>query len=586
MTTKFEISNFLGDERLVARRAAAGDVFSFLTRSLVLPPDCAAMVWPEVGSPRVVGPGSMIEADGAVRVMFVRKAPFSLGYNFDRLSSADGFELSASVGLQVRVVAERTELAGFCDRLMGSAAAVTLDALQTYCAKAVHSAVETFVKARSAADLLSPQTWPQFDEILEDAFKPVGFASGLELVGDVRISTSSKDFARAAEAQRVQKLRADRIAAEQKLRELSSDARRQRLTELADTLDRLQAMAEKNKGSSLVELIRAFDPLQRGGLYQALLARSGGAAHSHNILIVAGDELLWFDPASPAKPTRRLSLAGDAGPLRSVHASSWEGQSVVLVGAKCGVHVLRTEQDPRLTFLFDVDRPLRGGVNAAAVIGERLLATHSEVGLIEWALRRTDHFDLPRAELFLTAKSVRDLRTDDKGTAWMAVDRRVVGIGPDGEAEPIVMNAPASVTAMTLEGGAIYAGLESGQVVSWRADAPQIMDSLRFACGSAVESIVYLEGGGVPRLLIADRRPHLEMMIPGEQVSTKYAAGQPMRWALAAGPWIAGINDRRDQLVIWRIEDPAEPTAVISIGQLCGHSVQDAASLVTSSEIA
>jgi hypothetical protein len=582
MATKFEISSFLGDERLVARRAAAGDVFSFLTRSLVLPPDCAAMVWPEVGSPRVVGPGSMIEADGAVRVMFVRRSPFTLGYNFDRLSTADGFELSASVGLQVRVVAERTELAGFCDRLMGSAATVTLDALQSHCAEAVHAAVVAFAKARNAADLLSPQTWPEFDAILEDSFKPVGFASGLELLGDVRITTASKDFARAAEAQRVQKLRADRIAAEQQLRELSSDARRQRLTELADTLDRLQEMAEKNKGSSLVELIRAFDPLQRGGLYQALLARQGGASQSHAILIVAGDELLWFDPASPGKPTRRLSLASDAGPLRSVHASSWEGKSVVLVGAKRGVHLLRTEQDPRLTFMFDVDRPLRGGVNAAAVIGERLLATHSEVGLIEWALRKTDHFDLPRAELFITAKSVRDLRTDDKGTAWMAVDRRVVGIGAEAEAEPIVMNAPASVTAMTLAGGWVYGGLESGQIVAWRMDSPEIMDSLRPACGNAVESIGFLEGGGVPRLLIADRRPHLEMMIPGESVSTKYAAGQAMRWGLSAGPWIAGINDRRDQLVIWGIEDPAEPTAVISIGQLCGHSVQDAACLTAS----
>ena len=157
MATKFEISSFLGDERLVARRAVAGDVFSFLTRSLVLPPDCAAMVWPDVGSPRVAGPGSSVDADGAVRLMFVRNTPFALRYEFDRLTSADGFELSASVGFQIKVVAERTELAGFCDRLMGSAATVTLDALQSHCAEAVHAAVVAFVKARKATTLLSPQ---------------------------------------------------------------------------------------------------------------------------------------------------------------------------------------------------------------------------------------------------------------------------------------------------------------------------------------------------------------------------------------------------------------------------------------------
>lgn len=577
MAERFEISEFLKNSSLVARRAASADLFSFLSRSLTLPTECAALVWRDAGPPTVARPGSVIEGEGVGRLVFVRTTPITLGYKLARKSSADGYEASADVSLQVQIIPERTELTGFCDRLLGSAATVTLDGLQSFCAEVVHAAVEAFMKARKAGDLLSPQSWSEFDALLAELFKPVGFASGLELVGDVRIAIESKDFARAADAERVQKIRTERIAADQKLREMAAEARRGRLTELADTLDRLQNMADKNKGSSLVELIGAFDPTQRGGLYQALLARQKSKGQKKSILVVAGEELLWFDPGAPGKPTRRLSLSSDAGSLRSVRTATWEGKPVVLVGAKRGVHLLQTEQDPRQTYAFDVPKDLRGGVNAAAIFGEHLYATHSEVGLIQWTLRKTDQFEMPHAEVFAGAKSVRDVRADEKGLVWMAVDRRVVGIDPAPESKPVEMMAPASVTALTLADGGVYAGLENGQIVTWRIGSPEIRDSLRAACGSAVESIDYLEGGGVPRLLVADRRPYLEMMIPGDAVSTKYAAGQPMRWALAAGDWVVGVNDRRDQLIFWRNEDPAEPAAVVSIGQLCGHSVQDMA---------
>lgn len=577
MAERFEIARFVRDSSLMAQRVGAGDVFSFLSRSLVLPPECAALVWPETGPARIALPGATIDADGVVRLVVVRTTPLNLEYEFTRRASADGFDTAAKVGLQVRVVPERTELTAFCDHLLGSRATVTLDALRSHCSEAVHSAVTAFTKARKAAELLSPESWPEFDKLLAELFKPVGFASGLELVGGIRITIDSLDFARAADAERVQKIRTERIAADQKLREIAADARRDRLTELAETLDRLQNMAEKNKGSSLVELIRAFDPTQRGGLYQALLARQRGKGEKTSVLVVAGEELLWFDPAAPGKPTRRLSLSSDVGPLRSVRAATWEGKPVVLVGAKRGVHLLQTEQDPRQTYAFDMPKALRGGVNAAAIAGERLFATHSEAGLIEWALRKTDQFKMPHAEKFEGAKSVRDIHADEKGLVWMAVDRRVVGIDPAPESKPIEMTAPANVTVLTLADGGVYAGLESGQIVTWRIGSPEIRDSLRAACGNAVESIGYLEGGGVPRLLVADRRPYLEMMIPGDAVSTKYAAGQSMRWGLVAGEWVAGVNDRRDQLIFWRIEDPAEPAAVVSIGQLCGHTVQDMA---------
>ncbi|RIK68024.1 MAG: hypothetical protein DCC65_04115 [Planctomycetota bacterium] len=596
---KFDLSVFSRDPALVAQSVGAQEVFSFLARTITLPHGCAVMAWATAGPSRVIPQGMSLEGEGISRLLFVRTSSFTLDYAFPKLNSQDGYEISARVACGMQVVVERAELAAFCDRVLGSAASVTLDRLRQYCEEAVYAAAESFAKARPAAELLTPRAWAEFDAHLAEYFKPLGFASGLALADDTRITIDSADFARAADARRTQQLREQRIAEERRLRDMATDARRQHLAELAGTLDKLRDMAGKEKETTLPDLIRALDPSQRGGLYHALLAHQPGRRSAASLLIVAGDELIWIDPASPDKPARRLSLTSEIGPLRSVRTAMWESRPVILVGARSGVHVLQTEQDPRQVFAFDAGRELRGGVNAAAIIGEDLFATHSEVGLIHWRLRRPESFELICAKTLNGRKSVRDVQSDDAGKLWLAADRQVICVTPAGKAQPFpaghalgaeppslppqnaahsetILEAPAVITTLTVAGGRILAGMENGQIASWQADAA-LRESIRPATGQAVESITWLEGGGVPRLLVADRRPYVDMMVLGDVSSTKYTTNQPIRWALPAGDWIVGVNDRRDQLVIWRIEDPAEPASVISIGQLCGRSVQDIA---------
>lgn len=594
---RFDLAAFIRDSKLIAQSTGAQDVFSFLNRSLSLPHGCAAMVWESSGPARLVPGGMSLDGDGVSKVLFVRTPVFTLEFSFPRLTSQDGYEVSARVACGVQVVVERAELAAFCDHVLGSASAVTLERLQQYCHDVVHEAAEAFAKGLPAAELLAPGAWAAFDAVLAEHFKPLGFASGIALGEDARITIESTDYARAADARRIQKLREDRVAEERRLREMASAARQHHLSELATTLDRLRDMAGKNEGATLPELIRALDPSQRGGLYHALLAQKGGIRKSATLLVVAGEELIWIDPASPERPTRRLSLPAANGPLRSVRAVKWEGRPVILVGAKTGVHLLQSEQDPRQTYAFDVGRELRGGVNSATIVGEELFATHSEVGLVRWRLRRPESFDLLCTETLAGAKSVRDVQSDYSGHLWLSVDRRVISVSPvaprphatanplqSGQAPPLPsesqplqeqhFEAPAVVTTLTVADGRVLAGLDNGQMVSWQGNSA-LRETLRPATGQAVESISWLEGGGVPRLLVSDRRPYVDMMVLGDVSSTKYTAGQPIRWALVAGDWIVGVNDRRDQLVIWRMEDPAEPSAVVSIGQLSGHTVQD-----------
>lgn len=579
MAARFDINEFARSPQLVARVASVQEIFSLLNRSLTLPPGCAVLAWEQSGPPKYYPNGRVIEPDGLARLLFVRTPIFRLDYRFTGLTSRDGYDVAASIEAPVQVVAERSELAAFCQHVVGSSGEVTVENLKRYCEESLRAAAATFAKAGNISDLLSPEAWKPFDAVAAEHFKPVGFSSGLALAGDVRITIESSDYARAAEAQRTQKLREQRIEAQRRLSEMASESRQAHLSDLAVTLDKLREMAERSEGTSLVDLVRSMDPSQRGGLYQAMLTQQHTTQKTEAILLVVGEELIWMHPAASQIPARRLSLSSEIGPLRSVRLARWEGRPVILVGARSGVHLLQTEQDPRQTYAFTVERELRGGVNAACIVGEHLYATHSEVGLIRWPLRRPEHFELLLTDVLDGAKSVRDAQADDAGRIWLAADRRVIGMTPGTDQPPIILQAPATITALIVADGCVFAGLEAGQILQWPTAHPELMERVRPPCGGPVESIEHLDGGGIPRLLVADRRPYLDLLVLGDSSSTHYMAGQALRWGLAAADLMAAVSDRRDQLILWRTESPADPVATVHIGQLTGRSIQDAALL-------
>lgn len=582
MAERFDIGEFARGARLVARVASADEVFSFLNRAVTVPVGCAALVWEGGGPPRLASAGAEIESEGVSRVLFVRTLSFLLGYRFDGLTSRDGYAASARLEAPVRVAGERADLAAFCDRVAGSRPEVTVEELGRYCEAPMRAAAAAHAMAHDAADLLVPEAAGRFNEVLAEHFRPLGFSSGLLAAGEARITFESSDFARAAEARKSTQAREARVEEERRLRSLAAEARAAHLTELEAALGRLRELTAKHGGTPLAELIRAMEPVQRGGLYQALLARKG-ERKAERLVVVAGQDVLWIDPASPREAVRRLNLSSDAGPLRSVRAARWEGRPVVLIGARNGVHLLETEQDPRRSYGFRVERALRGGVNAATIVGERLYGTHSEAGLISWALRRGGEAEFLLSETLSGAKSVRDAHADEGGRLWLAADDRVIVVstGADGAvdsaAEPIVLPAGGEVSALAVADGGAYAGLGNGAIVHWPAADAKARDVIRAGTGDRVTSLAWLPGGGVPRLLAADRRPYVEMMVIGDVSSAKYAARHAVVRAGASEGWVFGVNERRDQVMLWRVEDPAEEAGVIAVGRMCGESVQDVA---------
>ncbi len=542
-----------------------------------MPPGVAALAWGEGGTTSVATAGRELRADGVGKLFFFKTEPRTLDYEFDSLTSRDGFEASAKVAIHVQLVPDRVELNAFCQAVLAGATGVTVERLREHCREAVRTATARFVKSRDAFDLVTVDAAGAFDSVIAEAFRPLGFESGLALGKDSRITIQSSDYARTRQNERVRAQRSQLADETRQARELAAEARHSHLDSLAATLQKLREVSSTTGGVAAKELIKTFSTAERGALYHALVAECGQARRTDAIVLAAGEELLWFDPRAPQSPQRRLTLDTPIGPLRSVRLAQRGSQSLLLVGGRSGVHLLAEEQDPRQSFAFQADRELRGGVNAAAVVGESLFATHSEVGLIRWSLRKSSDFEFVLPDLFAGAKSIRDVQPDEDGAIWLAADRRVLRLTMETGASPLVLTAPAVVSSLLVAGGSVFAGLEDGRIVRWLAAQPDLVETLRPAGGRAAESIAWVEGGGVPRLLLADGRQHLDLQVLGDAYRAEYRCEQCLRWGFAAADWVVGVNDRRDQVVLWRIDTPEEPFATIHVRKLCGRSIQDLA---------
>ena len=579
MANRFDIETFGRAPESVARVARAEDVFSFLNREVSVPASCVALVWGESAQPTVVPAGRPIEAGGTREVMLVRTTPFVIDYEIDGLVSKDDYPFSACVKLSIQVVPDRAELGAFRTALVGSSNEVQMDHLRQHCEDAVRTALAAFAKGRDAAELVSPESWSAFDDVVAGRFKPVGFASGLALGPDPRVTFESPAYAESRRADEAAVRRRKRLETDGQLRDISAKARAKHLEELGTLLKQARRMAGEQPGVAVADLIKSFDPAQRGALYEGLATLQQPACRTEAILVVAGDELLRFDPTDPGRPSRRYRLTSGAGPLRSIRPANDGSKQTLLVGARRGVHLVDPEDGLRQTCTFDTQTEPRGGVNAAVLLGDHLYATHSEIGLIRWNRCQPNDHTLCLADVTRGAKAIRDVQADETGRLWLSVDDRVVGWTPDKETPPTLLSAPAVVTALLVADGFAWAGLDDGGVVRWPIADPAEMETLRGPSGNAVGSLDWTRGGGVPRLLIADGRPHLDLQVLGDAYVGEYRCEHKLRWGLGAEDWIIGVNDRRDRVFAWRLDSPQQPTTTIPVGRILGHSVQDIALL-------
>ncbi|MBX3396417.1 MAG: hypothetical protein KF841_13725 [Phycisphaerae bacterium] len=580
MSERFDLNRLLTDPDLVARIASAEELFGFFTREIQVPASCIALGYGKSRQPALMTGGQTVDADHAAEILFVRSVPFQLEYAIGNLPSSDGFSFGAIVKLSVQVMPERIDLEAFRQAVVGSRRIVNVDRLHQHCAAAVHAATEKFVRARAASDLVSSATWKEFDDELAELFKPLGFDSGLALGRDPRITLHSAAYEETRQESRAAALRAERDREEHARREAAAGAREARFEEIKAMVAKLESVAGASGAFHVADVIRYFDVAQRGQLYQGLMASHVSANPARYILLVAGGDLVWFEPSNIQVPARKQSLPDDVGALRSVRIAETAGQRSIVVGARNGVHVLNEIGEHVRTFRFVPSESLRGGVNAATLTPKDVFATHSEVGLLHWAIDHPDAMKLCLTDFTEGSRAVRDVQTDDAGRIWLAVDNLSIGWRPGDESPAFVFAAPSEITSLIIADHHAIAGLRDGAVVRWLiGDSRPDMQTLRSAMGKPVQSLEWHAGGGIPRLLIGDGRPHLDLLVLGDSITAQFRSMHELRWGFASDDLIVAVNDRRDHLIVWSPANPEMPRGAVAVRRLIGRSIQDVAIL-------
>jgi hypothetical protein len=578
MTTRFELDNLTRDENLIAHAVTPSELFSFLSRQVLVPPSCIALVETHAGQPYIVSAGKPVEADGMREALFVRTVPFEFEYDFADFESSDGFRFTGRVELTICVVPDRTELVSFKRELLGSNRAIHCERLRRHCDEAVQTGLVRFISSHPAEQLVRPDTWNAFDDVLAEAFKPVGFSSGLALGRDPRLTLKSMSYEESRSEAKAAEIRKQRQEEEARRREDAIEARNRHLADLGQMLAKVRDMAGASGAVDVGDLIKSFGADQRGELYQGLLAMDDTGRVTRHILVVAGSALIWFDPNNPQEMARKLKLPKEEiGSLRSVRVVEEHGEPRILVGARNGVHILDRDGEILYTCILHGRPELRGGFNAATLVNGDVFASHSEVGLVRWrrespetAIHCLDH-------LTEGSHSVRDVQRDDAGRLWLGVDNIVVSWNPKADDSDQAAGAPAEVTTLSVADGYATAGLKNGAIVRWLAGDIRNMEMIRRPTGTPVRSVAWLSGGGVPRLLVGDGRTYLELMVLGDAYHGQYRCLHEMRWGFAAEDIVVGVNDPRDTFIIWKKNHPEQPAAHVSVRRLTGRSIQDVA---------
>ncbi|MEK7755947.1 MAG: hypothetical protein AAB385_01920, partial [Planctomycetota bacterium] len=349
---------------------------------------------------------------------------------------------------------------------------------------------------------------------------------------------------------------------------------------LASLLTRLNELAAASPDVKLPDLLRTFSEQQRGQLYEALFATEKPATQTQWIIVAAAEELLFFDPAALGAPSRRLKVDGPAGHARSVHSTAMlDGRTVLLAGAATGVYLWPIDRSsPQSSFLVPDAPRVRGGFNAAALIGDRLFATHSELGIYEWNVSEPTSGKARFESMTRGAKAVRDVELFD-GDLYCSIDDRIIRWSADDPTDRparIYTGSDSIITALCPSNDGLFAGNSDGDILHWPAAHDTEPELLHRGQKRAAESIWLLSSHGVRRLIFTDTSHRVQTRVLGDTFTCHYeAGGQTLRRVEVAPDLLVATTELRDRLICWTPGNPDKPFTSIALASLTGRSVQD-----------
>jgi len=579
MSGKFDPQHFLQQADHVALSVASEELFSFLRRSYDLPSSWAALVTRENGDQVIVQPGGQIEAADIDNLMFVRVTPIELSF-VETVTSKDHFQCQATVVLHLSVMSDRNELASFQKSLLGSRRVIKNSHVAGYLQSSVRQSLSDVATSQEAGALVEVRCANVVVQSLQEAIEQPCFLAGLHLVGKPEVQWESQSHHQLQQVRQHGALVQAQQEINRKLEDARRDAQESRIEQLADMLCRIEEIAANSPEAELPELLRAFSQKQRGEIYEAVFSSQDTTQLTRWIAVAAGDEVMFFDPLETDAKPRQVSVVGDAGSVRSIQTVNDKHGLSLLLGAATGVYGLPVEaHEAKSAWLVPGAPEVRGGFNAAAIVADRIFASHSELGIWSWSTQDVSD----AVQLFSSAtdgaQAVRGMAEFD-GHMYCAVDAQILswpGRLVANEPGETFTGSLATITSICPCGRGLYAGNADGDILYWASGVTDRPDTIHHGMKRPAESLWLTSAYGVDRLVFTDTSLAVHALVVGDSFVCRYeAGGQTLRRVEVAADLIVATTELRDRLICWSASDPSRPRATIAVGALRGRSIQDA----------
>ncbi|MFQ5806919.1 MAG: hypothetical protein ACE5I3_10760 [Phycisphaerae bacterium] len=526
------------------------------------------------GRRRFVPAGEDPRAERSDKLVLVRNRPITVPLEVSDCPAAQGNLVSGTCELLVRWQAREDDLAAL-QRSLLETTPLTLQRLADALAEAGGLAtLRQFIRERSAATLLREDLRAELQDALREKLKRFAFDAGMELERAAQAEFSSETFERQAALRRETRQRVERIKAAELVETAALAATKRRLDDLADVLEKLKSAAAADT-TQWHELLPALSPADRGRLLENLWRITPDQRVAAAIVVVAGNDCLWLDPADPERVTGRVTLDSDLGGLRSVTFSAQKRW--LLVGAASGVWALDADSGAvKSRFVVPDVEPPRTGFNAAVTVGDRLYATSSQLGCWCWSVD-----DPSDAQPILVPedgvpKRIRAVVATDDGRVLFAADDCIHVYRPEAGELCVLSAAPDVIHCMTTLEDKLFVGTGDGKLFRIDLNHPDDWWLVQ-QMPATIESVQARRWTDLIELVVPAGARGVSGIYDTEHVVTHLLESTtPIRRAWACDDAVVGLNQLRDRLVVMNANLPGRTGREARVARMTSQSIQDA----------
>jgi hypothetical protein len=613
MAYKPTLQEFLLNRNLVALRLGPQDRPGLFARRLPVPPHTAGYAIGADGAMAYVAEGH--EVGGRDEVVLVKGGELDLKMLFPDLKARDGFAISATCGIVVRVPIDRPDLLkDFVRATMAGLPCTSTSDLKAMMGRELKRVLGEFAARYPAAELNRKGAFDDFTDRFNTAVERFLFGTGVVYERFVDVSFASHEF--------------EQVRQEEQQRRAEEEAVAARLRRKEDRLRRIAGMLQDESIQGL--LAKVDDEKARAVLYARIMEDEAGEVTAEDLaarLGRRGDEVIELlqrtlvgltsgdgalSPESlPVEPAERIYLAAGnkvvelqpdrlgetpvehlfAAPLRSVRAVRTPYGDSILGGGKTSVMLMVPSPGGPPGAVLEFPLPgadrLRGGFNAAAARGRWLLATHSEFGLALWdGGKPGEPARRLLAEKTAGARTTRAVMNVADGVVFAAgpvLYHLTVPADADSP-EKLSANlvwrayptgADSPITCVAASERFLFAGTAAGAVICWDArepDDPRILVRRK----DPIASIHVAAINRIPHLLYSSHDLSVHARVIGQNLETDYdAAGSSVAFMAAASDRVCALDSSGMRLMIWKSTHPARPADTIDCWKFAQKPVLD-----------